>query len=81
MKQLAAILLAFIFLFSGTVSADEKIGGNYEVIGDISKLKGIKTIKMLEFFNYSCGHCYRFLKTSKTLHFFILQGAKCSFTT
>ena len=67
MKQLAAILLAFIFLFSGTVSADEKIGGNYEVIGDISKLKGIKTIKMLEFFNYSCGHCYRFLKTSKTL--------------
>jgi len=67
MKQLAAILLAFIFLFSGTVSADEKIGGKYEVIGDISKLKGIKTIKMLEFFNYSCGHCYRFLKTSKKL--------------
>ena len=67
MKQLAAILLAFIFLFSGTVSADEKIGGKYEVIGAISKLKGIKTIKMLEFFNYSCGHCYRFLKTSKTL--------------
>ena len=67
MKQLAAILLAFIFLFSGTVSADEKIGGKYEVIGDISKLKGIKTIKMLEFFNYSCGHCYRFLETSKKL--------------
>ena len=67
MKKVAAILLAFIFLFSVTVSADEKIGGKYEVIGDISKLKGIKTIKMLEFFNYSCGHCYRFLKTSKTL--------------
>ena len=67
MRQLAAILLAFIFLSSNTVSADEKIGGKYEVIGDISKLKGTKTIKMLEFFNYSCGHCYRFLKTSKTL--------------
>ena len=67
MKKVAAILLAFIFLFSVTVSADEKIAGKYEVIGDISKLKGIKTIKMLEFFNYSCGHCYRFLKTSKTL--------------
>ena len=53
MKQLAAILLAFILLYSGTVSADEKIGGKYEVIGDISKLKGIKTIKMLEFFNFS----------------------------
>ena len=67
MKQVAAILLAFIFLFSVTVSADEKIAGKYEVIGDISKLKGIKTIKMLECFNYCCGHCYRFLKTSKKL--------------
>ena len=67
MKKVAAILLAFIFLFSVTVSADEKIAGKYEVIGDISKLKGIKTIKMLEFFNYSCGHCYRFLETSKKL--------------
>jgi thiol:disulfide interchange protein DsbA len=67
MKQAAAILLAFIFLFPGTVVADEKIRGKYEVIGDINKLKGAKTIKMLEFFNYSCGHCYRFLETSKKL--------------
>ena len=67
MKQVAVILLAFIFLFPGTVVADEKIRGKYEVIGDIKKLKGLKTIKMLEFFNYSCGHCYRFLETSKKL--------------
>ena len=67
MKQVAAILLAFIFLFPGTVVAGEKILGKYEVIGDIKKLKGVKTIKMLEFFNYSCGHCYRFLETSKKL--------------
>lgn len=67
MKQAAAILLAFIFLFPGTVAADKKIRGKYEVIGDIKKLKGAKTIKMLEFFNYSCGHCYRFLETSKKL--------------
>ncbi len=67
MKQAAAILLAFIFLFPGTVAADDKIRGKYEVIGDITKLKGAKTIKMLEFFNYSCGHCYRFLETSKKL--------------
>ena len=67
MKQAAAILLALIFLFPGTVVADEKIRGKYEVIGDITKLKGAKTIKMLEFFNYSCGHCYRFLETSKKL--------------
>ncbi len=67
MKQAAAILLTFVFLFPGTVAADEKIRGKYEVIGDIKKLKGAKTIKMLEFFNYSCGHCYRFLETSKKL--------------
>ena len=67
MKQIVAILLALICLFSGTVSADEKIGGKYEIIGDISKLKDIKTITMQEFFNYSCGHCYRFLETSKKL--------------
>ena len=67
MKQVAAILLAFIFLFPVTVVAGEKILGKYEVIGDIKKLKGVKTIKMLEFFNYSCGHCYRFLETSKKL--------------
>ena len=41
MKQVAAILLAFIFLFPGTVVAGEKILGKYEVIGDIKKLKGI----------------------------------------
>ena len=67
MKHAAAILMAFIFLLPGTVVADEKIRGKYEVIGDITKLKGAKTIKMLEFFNYSCGHCYRFLETSKKL--------------
>ena len=66
MKQLATILLFLSFLFSGTVLAEE-IRGKYEVIGDINKLKGIKTIKMVEFFNYSCGHCYRFLETSKKL--------------
>ena len=67
MKHAAAILMAFIFLFPGTGVANEKIRGKYEVIGDITKLKGAKTIKMLEFFNYSCGHCYRFLETSKKL--------------
>ena len=67
MKQVVAILLAFIFFLPGPVLADEKIRGKYEVIGDINKLKGVKTIKMLEFFNYSCGHCYRFLETSKKL--------------
>ena len=67
MKQVAATLLALFFLPLSTVLADEVIRGKYEVIGDINKLKGVKTIKMLEFFNYSCGHCYKFLETSKKL--------------
>ena len=68
MKQVVAILSAFIFFLPGPVLADEIIRGKYEVIGDVNKLKAVKTIKMLEFFNYSCGHCYRFLETSKKLH-------------
>ena len=67
MKHVTAILLALFFLPLSTVLADEVIRGKYEVIGDINKLKGVKTIKMLEFFNYSCGHCYKFLETSKKL--------------
>ena len=67
MKQVVAITLAFIFFLPGSALAGEKIRGKYEVIGDIKKLKGVKTIQMLEFFNYSCGHCYRFLETSKKL--------------
>jgi len=67
MKKVSSLLLA-VFLFLPTwAQAGEKIRGKYEVIGDISKLKSVKTIEMSEFFNYSCGHCYRFLETSKRL--------------
>ena len=48
--------------------AEDKIKGKYEVIGSIEKLKGVKQVEMTEFFNYSCGHCYKFLETSKKLH-------------
>lgn len=68
MKKVSTILLAIFLFLPGWVQAGEKIRGKYEVIGDISKLKNAKTIKMVEFFNYSCGHCYRFLETSKRLH-------------
>lgn len=49
-------------------SADAAIKGKYEVVGDIAKLKGAKQVEMMEFFNYSCGHCYKFLDTSEKLH-------------
>jgi len=67
MKHVLALLLAFAILLPLTSFAEEKIRGKYEVIGDLKKLKGAKTIEMKEFFNFSCGHCYRFLDTSKGL--------------
>jgi thiol:disulfide interchange protein DsbA len=44
------------------------IEGKYQLIGKADELKGAKQIEMIEFFNYSCGHCYKFLETSKRLH-------------
>ena len=67
MKKVSSLLLAVFLFLPAWAQADGKIRGKYEVIGDISKLKNIKTIKMSEFFNYSCGHCYKFLETSKRL--------------
>ena len=52
----------------GLVLAEGKIQGKYEVIGPVEKLEGVKQVEMIEFFNYSCGHCYDFLETSKKLH-------------
>ena len=68
MKKISSVLIAAFLFFPVWVQAEEKIRGKYEVIGDINKLKNIKTIEMSEFFNYSCGHCYRFLEASKRLH-------------
>jgi len=67
MKIVLALILSITFFIPNMACADEKIRGNYKVIGDIQKLKGAKQIELKEFFNYSCGHCYRFLETVKTL--------------
>ncbi|GJL77549.1 MAG: hypothetical protein NPINA01_05380 [Nitrospinaceae bacterium] len=67
MKPIFAILVALAFLVPAPSFADIKIRGNYEVIGDLEKLKGAQSIELKEFFNFSCGHCYRFLETSKGL--------------
>ena len=67
-KFLFALSLASFMVFPNFALAEDKIQGKYEVIGLIEKLKGVKQVEMIEFFNYSCGHCYRFLETSKKLH-------------
>jgi thiol:disulfide interchange protein DsbA len=67
MKIVLAILLSLNFLIPVSALAGDKIRGEYEVIGDLNALKGAKSIELQEFFNFSCGHCYRFLETSKGL--------------
>ncbi|HAX46201.1 MAG TPA: disulfide bond formation protein DsbA [Nitrospina sp.] len=66
-KVLLALLLVGFILPSSLALAGDKIRGKYKVIGSVEKLKGAKQVEMAEFFNYSCGHCYRFLETSKKL--------------
>ncbi|MBT7272209.1 MAG: thioredoxin domain-containing protein [Nitrospina sp.] len=61
-------LIASCLILPSFVLAEDKIKGKYEVIGSIEKLKNAKQVEMIEFFNYSCGHCYKFLETSKKLH-------------
>ncbi len=70
MKYLIVLLLIAVIAvpFSLQAGDDAKIRGKYKVIGDLESLKGAKQIEMLEFFNYSCGHCYKFLEASKRLH-------------
>jgi thiol:disulfide interchange protein DsbA len=44
------------------------IKGKYQLLGKADGLKGARQVEMIEFFNYSCGHCYKFLKASERLH-------------
>jgi protein dithiol oxidoreductase (disulfide-forming) len=74
------VLLAFPAIGTEAVSAEEGhapkvqldqipgIKGKYQLLGKADGLKGAKQIEIIEFFNYSCGHCYKFLETSQRLH-------------
>jgi thiol:disulfide interchange protein DsbA len=74
------VLLTFSVTGSVAISAEKStrpavkldqvpgIKGKYQLLGKADGLKGAKQIEMIEFFNYSCGHCYKFLKTSERLH-------------
>ena len=67
-NKILFFLIASCLILPSFVLAEDKIKGKYEVIGSIEKLKNVKQVEMIEFFNYSCGHCYKFLETSKKLH-------------
>ncbi|MCH8156368.1 MAG: thioredoxin domain-containing protein [Nitrospinae bacterium] len=68
MKSLLAFLLIVLVSLPAQALAGDKIRGKYDVIGSLDTLKGVKQVEMLEFFNYSCGHCYTFLEAVKKLH-------------
>ncbi len=61
------LIVLFIVLFPFQSFGMEKLPGKYELIGDISKAFGKKQVTMVEFFNFSCNHCYKFLTTSESL--------------
>lgn len=68
MIRVSTLLILLAILISGPAQAEPKIAGQYKVIGDLKNLENVKQIEMLEFFNYSCGHCYQFLTEAKRLH-------------
>lgn len=84
MKYATAIIFCLLLAFpmAGTVwvsaAEDDRpkvkldhipgIKGKYQLVGKADGLKGARQIEMIEFFNYSCSHCYKFLETSKRLH-------------
>ncbi len=70
MRYATAVALALILAFPAFLQAEDsvKIKGKYEVVGNLENLKGATQIEIIEFFNFSCGHCYKFLTASKRLH-------------
>jgi thiol:disulfide interchange protein DsbA len=65
MKKFLIVLILMLFPYQSFGA--EKLSGKYELIGDINKAFGKDQVTMVEFFNFSCGHCYKFLKSSEAL--------------
>lgn len=70
MRYVTAVFLALLLAFPAFLQAEDsvKIKGKYEVVGNLEDLQGATQIEMIEFFNYSCGHCYKFLTAFERLH-------------
>tara|TARA_B100000959_G_scaffold218259_1_gene230387 strand:+ start:1990 stop:2604 length:615 start_codon:yes stop_codon:yes gene_type:complete len=67
MKKVLIILLVAVFLFPIKSFGLKNLPGKYELIGDIKKAFGKDRVTIVEFFNFSCRHCYNFLPHSKNL--------------
>jgi len=63
-------LLAFLFCLAlalPTISAQEKIRGNYDVLGDLPKKNSLQKVVFEEFINFGCPHCNNFRLLSKEM--------------
>ena len=67
MKKILIILFAAILLFPIKSFGFKTLPGKYVLLGDINKAFGKDRVTIIEFFNFSCGHCYNFLPHSKNL--------------
>lgn len=67
MKRFLVILFVVFLFFPLRSFGSEKLPGKYKLIGDINKAFGREHVTLTEFFNFSCGHCYKFLSASRTL--------------
>lgn len=69
MRYATTVVLTLLLALPALLQAEDsvKIKGKYEVVGDLENLKGATQIEMIEFFNYSCGHCYKFLTAFERL--------------
>ena len=63
MKKLLLVLFIAILLSPVKSFGLDRLPGKYELVGDIKNALGKDRVTMIEFFNFSCGHCYKFLST------------------
>ncbi len=67
---LSQLLFCLIFALPSLAvekNTENKPRGKYEIVGDLKEARKVRPIKVIKFFNFSCGHCYNFLKGEKGL--------------
>ena len=64
-NMLKLILLTLGIIMSFSISANEKIRGHYNLVGNKPESKSIKKIVFEEFINFGCSHCNKLHKASK----------------
>lgn len=59
------LILGCLLLFATSLSAEDKIRGNYDVLHSAPKKNSLDKVMFEEFFNFGCPHCNHFNQASK----------------